>query len=112
MNGRFFRRVAAQMILQLRHFLCCVRARHENRIHRLGSELPFAAMTSNGGYGPEADIMLRPTNGIKVRGPLAHWLSSHSYGSEYYPCNALTPTSPSPRAFIAKAAACDPAAVV
>ena len=31
MNGRFFRRVAAQMILQLRHFLCCERVQREYR---------------------------------------------------------------------------------
>jgi hypothetical protein len=36
MNGRFFRRVAAPMILQLRHFLCCERVQRENRTHRLG----------------------------------------------------------------------------
>jgi hypothetical protein len=49
MNGRFFRRVAAQTILQLRHSLRCERAQRGNRTHRLGSLLPFAALWSNGG---------------------------------------------------------------
>jgi hypothetical protein len=52
MNGRFFRRVAAQMILQLRHFLCCERVQRENRIHRLGSDPPFAATGTKVGLGP------------------------------------------------------------
>jgi len=47
MNGRFFRRVAAQMILQLRHFLCCERVQREYRTHRLGSQLPLAASCTN-----------------------------------------------------------------
>jgi hypothetical protein len=36
--------VAAQMILQLRHFLCCERVQREYRTHRLGSKPPFAAL--------------------------------------------------------------------
>jgi hypothetical protein len=52
MNVRFFRRVAAQMILQLRHFLCCERVQRESRAHRLGSKPPFAAPRIKVCYGP------------------------------------------------------------
>jgi hypothetical protein len=48
MNGRFFRRVAAQMILQLRHFLCCERVQREYLTHRLGSKQAFAAECTKG----------------------------------------------------------------
>jgi hypothetical protein len=51
MNVRFFRRVAAQMILQLRHFLCCERVQRENRTHRLGSFSSFTALVTSGRFG-------------------------------------------------------------
>jgi hypothetical protein len=44
MNGRFPRRAAAPMIWHLQHFLCGERAQQVNRIHSVGSFLPFAAV--------------------------------------------------------------------
>jgi hypothetical protein len=57
MNGRFFRRVAAQMILQLWHFLCCERVQREYRTHRLGSQPTFAACRTKVRCGPKAALL-------------------------------------------------------
>jgi len=48
MNGRFGRRIAAWRLVHLQKFSYCVLVQHENRIHCLGSELPFAAANMNG----------------------------------------------------------------
>ena len=44
-NGRSLCRVAVLKMMRTRQILCCERAQHENPIHRLGSELPLAALS-------------------------------------------------------------------
>ncbi len=43
-NGRLSRRMAARDFLRLPQFSRCARSQHENRIHRMGSKQPFAAI--------------------------------------------------------------------
>ena len=56
MNDRFLCCKAAPEIMHLRHFSCCERARREKRIHRMGSDLPFAALCTKVRYGPLSQL--------------------------------------------------------
>ena len=69
-NDRFRYRTAGRSAERLRQFSCCVRTQRTFRIHRLGSFLPLAAMTSNGGSGPEADLPTRPAFGASHKSSL------------------------------------------
>lgn len=48
-NGRFIRYAAVPRLTHLQQFSCCVRAQRKFRIHRMGSQPPFAAAWMNGG---------------------------------------------------------------
>jgi len=59
--------VAARIIVHLQHFLCGERTQQENRIHTMGSDLPFAALCTKVRYGPKADLPTRPVWGASQK---------------------------------------------
>jgi hypothetical protein len=55
-NDRFSCRAAEWEITPLQQYSRCERTQHENPIHRLGSELPFAAGRSKVRLGPVTSL--------------------------------------------------------